>query len=65
MTPRALGQKILSVREVGALLKVAQGTVYKLVKEGRIPAFKIGGNWRFRADEITRWLAEQAKGAPE
>jgi excisionase family DNA binding protein len=55
--------EILTVKEVCELLRVTQGTVYKLVKQGRIPAFKIGTDWRFRTDEIARWLAEQTKGA--
>ena len=51
--------------EVGEVLRVNQSTVYKLVRQGRIPAFRIGSDWRFRTDEIARWLAEQTKGAPQ
>jgi excisionase family DNA binding protein len=58
MNRRTLGREFLTVKEVSELLRVAQGAVYKLVKEGRIPAFKIGS-------EIARWLADQAKGAPQ
>jgi excisionase family DNA binding protein len=57
--------EILTVKEVCELLRVTQGTVYKLVKQGRIPAFKIGTDWRFRTDEIAHWLAEQSKGTPQ
>ena len=35
MNPRALGHEILTVKDVFELLKVNQGTVYKLIKEGR------------------------------
>jgi excisionase family DNA binding protein len=64
----ALDHEILTVKEVGEVLRVNQSTVYKLVRQGRIPAlipaFRIGSDWRFRTDEIARWLAEQTKGAP-
>jgi excisionase family DNA binding protein len=62
MNPRALGHEILTVKDVCELLKVNQGTVYKLIKEGRIPAFKIGTDWRFLRDRIVRWMFEQTKG---
>jgi excisionase family DNA binding protein len=40
----AIDHEILTVKEVGELLKVHQGTVYKMVRV-RIPAFKIGSDW--------------------
>jgi excisionase family DNA binding protein len=38
----AIGDEVLTVKEVCELLQVNQSTVYKLIKEGRIPAFRIG-----------------------
>jgi excisionase family DNA binding protein len=40
----AIDHEILTVKEVGELLKVHQDTVYKMVRV-RIPAFKIGSDW--------------------
>jgi excisionase family DNA binding protein len=45
------------------ILQVNPSTVYKLVKEGRIPAFRIGTEWRFRKKEIVRWILEQTRAA--
>ena len=53
----AIGDEILTVKEVCKLLQVHQSTVYKLIKEGRIPAFRIGSDWRFVKDQIVHWLA--------
>ena len=61
----AIGDEILTVKEVCKLLQVHQSTVYKLIKEGRIPAFRIGSDWRFQKEGIVRWMAEQTKGAPQ
>jgi len=41
------------------MLGVHTSTVYKLIKEGKIPSFRVGSDWRFRRDQIVRWLAEQ------
>ena len=65
MKPKALGHEILTVKDVCELLKVNQGTLYKLIKEGRIPAFKIGSEWRFQKDQIVHWIAEQTIGAAQ
>ena len=61
----AIDHEILTVKEISELLKVHQGTVYKMVREGRIPAFKIGSDWRFQKDQVVRWMAEQTIGAAQ
>jgi len=62
----AIDHKILTVKEVSELLKIHEGTIYKMVREGRIPAFKIGSEWRFeKKDQIVHWIAEQTIGAAQ
>ena len=51
---------ILTVKEICDLLQVHPSTVYKLIREGRIPSFRIGSEWRFRKDVIRRWMAEKS-----
>jgi excisionase family DNA binding protein len=48
--------KIMTVKEVSEYLKVHPSTVYKLVKNGGMPAFRVGSDWRFASDVIDRWL---------
>ena len=55
----AIDNKILTVKEVSELLKIHEGTVYKMIRQGRIPAFKIGSDWRFQKDQVVHWIAEQ------
>jgi len=50
---------ILNIREVAEYLKIKEKTAYKLALEGKIPGFKVGGVWRFRMEEIKRWIAAQ------
>jgi excisionase family DNA binding protein len=60
MKPMASDREVLTVREVGHLLQVHPTTVYKLVRQGKIPSFRIGSYWRFRTDLIERWMAEKS-----
>lgn len=42
----------MTVREVAKYYKLAEKTVYQLVKKGDIPGFKVGGSWRFNKHEL-------------
>jgi len=58
--------EILTLEEVAAYLKAGKRTVYRLAQKGEIPAFKLGGTWRFRRSELDRWIAESInKKKPE
>ena len=48
--------RALTLDEVAALLRIRPSTIYKVVKNRRIPALKIGGDWRFNQDSIERWI---------
>lgn len=56
--------EILTIDEVAAYLKVGKRTVYRLAAARRIPAFKVGGTWRFRRQEIDLWIKKQTAGTP-
>ena len=47
---------VLTVDELSDYLKIPKSTIYKLVREGKIPAQKIGRHWRFRKEAIDHWL---------
>ena len=60
---RALGDhEILTLEEVALYLRLKPQTIYKWAQEGRIPAAKLGKEWRFRRAVIDRWLDEQMTG---
>lgn len=52
---------IMTIKEVSSYLKLNEKTAYRLVLEGKIPGFKVGGAWRFRKEQIDEWIKEQAK----
>jgi excisionase family DNA binding protein len=53
--------EILTLDEVAAYLKAGKRTVYRLAQKGEIPAFKLGGTWRFRRSELDAWIAESIR----
>jgi excisionase family DNA binding protein len=52
---------VLTVKEVCDLLRVHPTTLYKLIRAGKIPSFRVGSDWRFQQDLIERWMAEESK----
>jgi excisionase family DNA binding protein len=52
---------ILIIDELSRYLKIPKSTIYKLVREGKIPGHKIGRHWRFSKDAIDSWLQESDK----
>ncbi len=54
--------QILTLDEVAAYLKVGKRTVYRLAAAKKIPAFKVGGIWRFSRADIDSWIRQQSSG---
>ena len=52
--------ELLDVKEVAAYLKLHEVTILSFARQGKLPGFKVGREWRFRADEIRAWL--EARG---
>lgn len=51
--------EILTIDEVAAFLKAGKRTVYRLAASGKLPAFKLGGTWRFRRSDLDQWIASR------
>jgi excisionase family DNA binding protein len=48
--------EFMTTKEVAQYLRVDQYTIYRLVSQNKIPAFKIGNQWRFKRSVLERWL---------
>jgi excisionase family DNA binding protein len=57
-----VADEVLTIKEVAALLKLAEKTVYAMAQAGEIPAFKIRGQWRIKRAEFDRWIDAQPRG---
>ncbi len=54
-----VGSRIVTVRELATYLRVHPSTVYRLLRQEKIPSFRIGSDWRFDREAIERWMNEQ------
>ena len=53
--------EVLTIDELAVYLKISKSTLYKLVREKKIPSQKIGRHWRFLKEIIDKWLADEYK----
>ena len=53
------GSLIMTVDEAAAYLNLDPLVVRRLARQGRIPAVKVGRQWRLKRDLLDRWLEEQ------
>lgn len=63
MTQSTSNEGVLTLAEVAAYLKVTERTIYRLASAKKIPAFKVGGVWRFSLQEIERWIRNQGSSS--
>jgi excisionase family DNA binding protein len=54
---KKLGE-VLTVAEVAVLLRLHPTTIYRLVKRGDLPGFKVGDNWRISSNALENWLLD-------
>jgi excisionase family DNA binding protein len=59
--PSAELPELLNAKQVAAYLKLHEVTVLSFARQGKLPGFKVGREWRFRADEIRAWLEAQRR----
>ncbi|MDV7212793.1 helix-turn-helix domain-containing protein [Azotobacter beijerinckii] len=52
--------EILTIKQVADYLKVTERTIYRLAAAKKIPAFKVGGTWRFSRADLDNWIKQQS-----
>ncbi len=60
-----MNDEILTLKEVAEYLKLAEKTAYRLAGEGKLPGFKVGGSWRFKREDIEKWIELRKKADKE
>ena len=51
----------MTIEDLSDYLKVTRRTIYEWLKQDKIPAVKIVGQWRFKRDRIDAWIEEQSR----
>lgn len=62
MADQQFEHDILTIEEVAQHLRVSERTVYDWAQKGQIPCGKIGTTWRFKRNEIERWIDQRLGG---
>jgi excisionase family DNA binding protein len=53
-------EEIFTIKELSDHLRVHPTTIYRLLRQGRLPGFRVGSNWRFNRAAIEQWERLQA-----
>ncbi|RKY95828.1 MAG: hypothetical protein DRQ06_02845 [Candidatus Hydrothermota bacterium] len=51
--------KWLTLDQIAEYLQMSTSSIYKMAQKGKIPAYKVGRQWRFRKEEIDAWIKKQ------
>jgi excisionase family DNA binding protein len=54
------GHPLITIQQAAQYLNINRFTVYRMIAKRRIPAFKVGNQWRFKQEMIDAWLAEHS-----
>jgi excisionase family DNA binding protein len=54
-----IGELCETICEPCEYLRVHRSTIYRLLKKGQLPGFKIGSDWRFNREAINSWRLQQ------
>lgn len=54
-----MSEQIMTVKDVASYLKLNERTIYRMATSAKIPAFKVGTSWRFKREDIEKWIEEQ------
>jgi len=53
-------EKLLTAEDLAAYLNVCTKTVYRMLRRGQLPCYRVAGVWRFRKEAIDQWLEQRA-----
>ena len=56
-----MNERTLTIKELAKYLNVTERTIYNLLERGELPGFKVGANWRFRKEDIDKWIEQNMK----
>ncbi|MDD5246153.1 MAG: helix-turn-helix domain-containing protein [Candidatus Omnitrophica bacterium] len=51
---------LMTIEDLASYLKVTRRTIYEWVKNNKIPAVKVVGQWRFKKDKIDAWIEKRS-----
>lgn len=59
-----MAERLMTIKQVAKYLHLGPTTIYNYAQKRKIPAIKVGRNWRFRPEDIETWLEGNRKVSP-
>ena len=56
-----MNESVLTIKQIAEYLNVTERTIYNLLQRGELPGFKVGMAWRFRIEDIDKWIQRNMK----
>ena len=56
-----MDDKWMTVKEVAEYLQVSPDVIYRLAQAGKIPASKVGAQWRFKREKVDAWMEQSGE----
>ena len=56
-----LGVCMMTVHDVAEYLRLSEAKIYKMAREGHVPALRMGKKWRFKKDLIDDWIRRETE----
>ena len=56
-----MNQELLLLEDICSLLHIGKTTAYRLIQSSLLPAYKIGGKWQIKSDDLDRYISTIAK----
>ncbi len=56
-----MNESVLTIKQIAQYLNVTERTIYNLLQRGELPGFKVGMAWRFRKEDIDKWIQRNMK----
>lgn len=51
---------LMTIEDLASYLKVSKETIYKMAQKQKIPAIKVGNQWRFKKEIIDQWIDDSS-----
>lgn len=58
MKTNSMTETTLTIKYLAKYLNVTERTIYNLLEQRKLPGFKVGSNWRFRKEDIDKWIED-------
>lgn len=56
-----MDNKLLTVEDLAEYLQLSTKTIYRMLRRGQLPCYRVGNQWRFRRETIDTWLEDERK----